>query len=197
MSLQIQRQRLIIMAASVLISTTAGVSAQSIDNTSRTEAGRLSYGGTETTQGVGLSIGKNTNYRRLALSYETSHFWEHRLSPQWGELRLSAEFGAAYWEARRVSSESMGQVTAALMLKWWATDSFYIELGTGPTLLSRSEFAQRKLSTRFQFGSNIGAGITLNKKHRLGVRYSHYSNANLKKPNQGLDIFALVYEFQF
>lgn len=149
------------------------------------------------TEGLGLSIGVNTDYRRLALTYETPHFWEHRLPAGWGSLRLSAEFGAAYWKARHVSTESMGQLTAALMMKWWTTDRFYIELGSGPTLLSKSEFANRRLSTHFQFGSNLGLGFLLNKRHRIGVRYSHYSNANIKKPNQGLDVLSLVYDFQF
>ncbi|MBP6019954.1 MAG: acyloxyacyl hydrolase [Burkholderiaceae bacterium] len=149
------------------------------------------------TQGLGLYLGYNSDYRKATLGYETPRLWGHQFQNGWGRVDLSVELGVSYWEAKRGRSESMGQVSAIPMLRWWPTDGFYVELGSGPTVMSRSEFAGRDLGTRFQFGSHLGTGLLIKKVHRIGIRYSHYSNANLKKPNPGLDLLGLTYTYQF
>lgn len=149
------------------------------------------------TQGWGLRSGFNSDYRKATLAYETPTLWAHQFQHGWGRVGLNIELGISYWEARQGRTESMGQLSAIPMLRWWPNEGFYLELGTGPTVLSRSEFADRDLGTRFQFGSYFGAGLLIQKAHRIGIRYSHYSNASIKKPNPGLDLLEVAYTYQF
>jgi lipid A 3-O-deacylase len=83
------------------------------------------------------------------------------------------------------------------MFRWWATDNFFVEAGVGATLFSRTTFANKNISTAFQFGDHIGAGFLLNKNNRIGVRISHFSNASIKRPNPGLDLVQLTYLYQY
>lgn len=148
-------------------------------------------------QGLGLQLGFNSGYRKATLAYETPALWSHRFSGDWGRLDLGVELGISYWDSRHEDPTSMWQLSAIPILRWWPHDSVYLEAGVGPTVMSRSEFAGRELGTRFQFGSYLGAGFTIQDRHRIGVRYSHYSNASIKKPNMGLDIFQLTYTYRF
>lgn len=147
-------------------------------------------------QSVGVQLGANSNYKKAMLSYEPPRLWSHQLSGA-GRLDLDVELGLAYWTSRRRAPKSLWQVSAIPFLRWWPKESLYIEVGAGPTLLSRTRFAGRELSTRFQFGSHVGAGVLFHDTHRIGLRYSHYSNANIKKPNQGLGALQLTYSHLF
>ncbi|MES2324532.1 MAG: acyloxyacyl hydrolase [Pseudomonadota bacterium] len=72
-------------------------------------------------------------------------------------------------------------------LKGW-----YAEGGIGVHLLSeRYDNDSNFLSTAFQFGDHLGAGYVFDNKWELGMRLQHFSNANIKKPNSGVD-FLLV-----
>jgi len=147
-------------------------------------------------QGVSLQAGFNSDYKRLTLAYETPALWSHRFDGG-SRLDLSVELAASYWNAKRGAPDTMWQAAATPMLRWWPRDAFYLELGVGPSMLSRSEFGGRELSTRFQFTSHFGTGIVINKAHRLGLRYTHVSNASIKKPNPGLDLVEVAYTYQF
>jgi lipid A 3-O-deacylase len=147
--------------------------------------------------GWGVQLGYNSDFRRAALVYETPPVWSHRFPDGWGRLDLDLELGVSYWDARRGKLQTMWQLSAIPILRWWPNDGFFIEAGVGPTVLTRPEFAGRDLGTRFQFGSYLGAGFMIQDRHRIGIRYSHYSNANITKPNSGLDIFQLTYAYRF
>lgn len=147
--------------------------------------------------GFGLRIGYNDNYRRLGLVYETPTWWSHRSDSGWGRLDLGAELEAAYWHSPNRDPDSMWQISATPMLRWWPTDHFFAEIGVGVTALSRTQFAGKQLGSAFQFGNHIGVGTIINDAHRVGVRYSHYSNAGIKRPNPGLDLIQLTYTYQY
>ncbi len=148
-------------------------------------------------QGWGLHLGYNPDYRQATLGYETPSLWVHQFQNGWGRVDLSVGLGVSYWEVTHGRSESMGQLSAIPTLRWWPTDAYYLEVGSGPTVLSRSEFSGRDLSTHLQFGSHVGTGFLINKAHRIGIRYTHYSNANIKKPNPGLNLLSVTYTYQF
>jgi lipid A 3-O-deacylase len=73
----------------------------------------------------------------------------------------------------------------------------YLELGLGGTYFGQTTIGPRSLSTRFQFTEWIGVGVELGDHFMVGWRYSHYSNANLKKPNDGVDIQQVVVGIRF
>lgn len=148
-------------------------------------------------QGLGLSLGYHSDYKRATIAYETPSLWGHQFNNEWGRLDLYLDLGLSYWDPKQSRAKTMGQLSAIPTVRWWPREGIFVELGSGPTLLSRSEFAGRNLSTRFQFGSRIGVGFLTKSGHQLGLRYAHFSNASIKKPNPGLDVLELAYSFRF
>ena len=115
-----------------------------------------------------------------------------------GRLDLTPEFGASYWTAD--GSRTPGhawQFSAIPMFRWWAGERFYLEAGIGATLFSTTRFANENISTAFQFGDHVGMGFLLTPNNRIGLRYSHFSNASIKRPNPGLDTVQVSYTYQF
>ncbi len=64
----------------------------------------------------------------------------------------------------------------------------YVEAGIGAAYIDDYHIAGRNLSSNFQFEDRIGIGVLID---RVDVKfgYMHYSNADLKSPNDGIDIF--------
>lgn len=76
----------------------------------------------------------------------------------------------------------------------------YVEAGIGAHLLSETSVApDQKFSTNFQFGSHLGIGIRFGKDHAfdLGARIRHLSNANIKKPNDGINFYEVRLSYWF
>jgi len=71
----------------------------------------------------------------------------------------------------------------------------YVELGIGISLLTDTTFAGKDVSTHLQFEDRLGLIFPLNAEgnHHISVRYLHYSNAGIRKPNPGLDFFSISY----
>ncbi|NYT75596.1 acyloxyacyl hydrolase [Alcaligenaceae bacterium] len=150
------------------------------------------------TSSVSLRAGLNNNYQRYELAWVSPSLWTHRFSGNWGRLDLVGEMGAAYWHADGARSpSSVWQLNAIPMLRWTLQDRFYLEVGSGPTIFSRTRFADKALSTALQFGSHVGAGVMLSSASSLGVRLSHFSNANIKKPNPGLQVIQMQYTYRY
>ncbi len=71
--------------------------------------------------------------------------------------------------------------------------TLYVEAGIGLHMIGPTSIGDRSLSSMFQFGTHLGAGIRFGEqgKYDLGYRYQHLSNAGLDSPNNGLDIHTL------
>jgi lipid A 3-O-deacylase len=68
----------------------------------------------------------------------------------------------------------------------------YAEAGIGVHLFSELyDNDDRRLATAFQFGDHIGLGYVFSNGLDLGLKYQHFSNGGIKKPNGGAD-FAVV-----
>lgn len=153
----------------------------------------------ETTQGgIGLHYGVGDHYQRAELVYETPGLQLIKFDGNWGRLDLTGEFGAAYWWASGSRSPSnVWQFNAIPMFRWWMSERFYVEAGIGATAFTSTRFADKDISTAFQFGDHIGMGFLVTPNNRLGLRYSHFSNAGIKRPNPGLNVVQLTYTYQF
>jgi lipid A 3-O-deacylase len=75
--------------------------------------------------------------------------------------------------------------------------ALYWEFGIGFSLLNKQRFAGKDLGSHYQFEDRIGLIWQLHSKTQLALRYMHYSNAGLQKPNPGLDFLALSYAYKF
>ena len=155
-----------------------------------------SSGGTQ--GGISVHYGVGDRYQRYTLNYETPSVWTTRFGGRWGRLDLTPEIGVSYWTADRPRSPGQAwQFSAIPMFRWWTSERFYIEAGVGATVLTRTRFSNRNIGSAFQFGDHIGVGFLLTPNSRVGVRYSHFSNAGIKRPNPGLDTVQLTYTHQF
>jgi len=139
----------------------------------------------------GLQYGIDSDIHRLSVNYETPVLWSHSFSRS--RLDLVGEFGVSYW---RVHGSSDGpsnawQASAIPMFQWWLTPRFFLEAGIGATVFSRTRLGEQNLGSAFQFGDHIGLGYQLNEKVRLNLRASHFSNAGIKEPNDGVNSFQL------
>lgn len=147
---------------------------------------------------IGLRLGHHGDYHNVSLYWQSAPWWSHTLDNGWGRLDLLGEVAATYWDARRGDPDSLWQAAFTPTLRWWPSSKpYYLEAGFGPTVVSRTRFADRTLSTALQFGSYAGAGVVFNTRHQLGVRFAHYSNARIKQPNRGLNIVQLEYAVRF
>lgn len=69
---------------------------------------------------------------------------------------------------------------------------FYAEAGIGAHLLSeRYDNNDKQLSTHYQFGDHLGIGYVFSNNTDVSLKIQHFSNASIKKPNDGVN-FAIV-----
>jgi hypothetical protein len=71
------------------------------------------------------------------------------------------------------------------------------ELGVSPTVLTRSAFPSKDLGFPFQFTSYAGLNLDLGSHIRLTYRIQHMSNADIAKPNPGLNLHMLGVSYLF
>ncbi|ARP91340.1 hypothetical protein CAL14_14465 [Bordetella genomosp. 9] len=148
--------------------------------------------------GVSLQMGIGERYNRATANYETPPLWNYTFGGNWGRLDLTGEVGVSYWWAHEGGHPaSAWQLSAIPMFRWWLGERFFIEGGVGPTVFNKTRFADKTISTAFQFGDHIGVGFQLTPSSRLSLRYSHFSNASIKTPNPGLDVTQLTYTHLF
>lgn len=148
--------------------------------------------------GLGLRAGMGSEAYRAEVFYQTEPFWSYELGGNWGKLTLDGEFGVAYWKARHNDeSGNAWQFTATPMLRWWMTPTFYLEGGVGPSVFSTTHVAGKQISTAFQFADQIGIGFRPSRSHDISLRFAHYSNASIKRPNPGLNSLQLNYVYRF
>jgi len=148
--------------------------------------------------GLSLSWGAGQHHQRVFLAYETPSFWTYNFSGGAGRLEAVGEFGVAHWTADgRRRASNLWQASATPFLRWWPNDYVFLEAGIGINGFTRTRFADRTISTAFQFGDHIGVGYQITRNHRFGLRFSHFSNASIKRPNQGLNVLQAGYLYQF
>ncbi len=75
---------------------------------------------------------------------------------------------------------------------------FYAEAGIGAHLLSRTyNNNDDGLSTAFQFGDHLGVGYVFDNKWEVGLKFQHFSNGGIKKPNSGVDFVVLKASYRY
>ena len=149
-------------------------------------------------QGISLRAGPGKHYQRYELAWESPTLWTYKFEGNNSRLDLLAEAGASFWNASGSREpSSVWQLSAAPFVRWSINDAFYLEAGVSANYFSRTRFADKHISTKFQFGEHIGVGAYIGENSRLGLRYSHFSNAGIKKPNPGLDVIQLLFSHQF
>jgi lipid A 3-O-deacylase len=145
---------------------------------------------------LNIQVGAWEGYRNFAVGLDTAPVWSHV-----GRSReeLVPEFGAGYSDyAGHVltSRNSLWHFGGAMFFRWYVAPTSYLEVGTGPNLFTRSLIGNHVLSTNLQFGDSVGFAHRFTEKWTLGVRYTHFSNAAIKRPDDGANFvhFVVTYD---
>jgi hypothetical protein len=152
--------------------------------------------------GVSAEFGKNGSYEMARLGAQWQ--WQSRWLDS-GSRHIGGywDLSAGQWRADAPAGQNDSLVDIGLTptLRWQANDlrGFYIEAGIGVHLLSRTSLGGRRFSTAFQFGDHLGFGYRFGAKgaYDLGVRIQHHSNADIKKPNAGMDFSQVRLQYWF
>lgn len=146
--------------------------------------------------------GNKTRLIRVGTQWEWGGKWSVsenvQLSGYW-DLNLALWRGKRYQD-RPSSKQEIGAIGFVPVFRLAPNDGLgaYVELGTGPHLLSKLyDNNRRQLSTRFQFGSHLGLGYVFSSGLDIAVRYQHYSNASIKKPNDGVNFTVIRIAYPF
>lgn len=120
---------------------------------------------------------------------------------KWGKNKIGYfsgyyELSANYWNWKNESN--FGLALSPVFAYYVNVGDFkpYIEAGIGLSYWSKTHIKTRNMSTHFHFEDRIGAGIRY-KNLDFSFRYMHYSNAGIKHPNMGIDIFIGSISYKF
>lgn len=143
--------------------------------------------------------GDDTQLVRLGIARDWQRAWftdgDWQVSGYW-----LAQIG--YWNSDRHNrdNDNLWEVglTPVLRLAPKAATGLrpYLEAGIGGHVLSDTRIGQRELSTAWQFGSHVGAGLHCGPLE-IGYRFQHLSNASIKQPNDGIDFHILTAGMRF
>ena len=146
--------------------------------------------------GIALVVGQaDSDYERAGLSLRFGPMW----SADWGNwkasLRPELELSHFRYTGAGPGPDSLNQVGGiGLLHLHYGEGRFrpYAEAGLGVSLFSREVLGGKDFSTRFQFSQHLGLGVELARRGYAGLQYSHYSNADIEKPNDGIDLHQIV-----
>lgn len=142
--------------------------------------GATSQGGLTVRAGVGLN-------------WDMS-WWESstgRLTGYW-------DAGYTYWEAGDAAGGAHSLSFAPVFVYEFGNGNIrpFVEAGIGLAVFSGTSAGDQDLGSAFNFEDRIGAGLKIGETQRVGIRATHYSNAGLKQPNDGIESYALFYSHQ-
>lgn len=145
---------------------------------------------------IEFGSGNKTKMVRLGMQWNWDRQWWRsngtHLGGYW-DLNFAHWRGEQYRDIpnTRQSINVIG-ITPVLRLQNNHLKGLYGEIGIGIRLLSEHyDNNGRQLSTKFQFSDHIGIGYVFANNLELGVKLQHFSNASIKKPNDGLNFISI------
>lgn len=153
--------------------------------------------------GIELTLKHGTegaNYARSGLGLRFAPVW----AADWGRwkstLRPEVELGHFRYTGSGTGPDSLAQggVNGVLRIHYGDNPILpYAEIGLGLSLFSRDRLGGKRFSTHFQFSQHLGVGIEFDRRWTVGWQYSHYSNADIDLPNDGIDLHQLIIGARF
>lgn len=105
----------------------------------------------------------------------------------------AAVSGWRYESYGGVGHSTLGQVSFTPVIRYTAGGGqadWFIEGGIGATYMNRIYATNdKRFSTRFNFGDQIAIGAVFGpaREYEVSLRFEHFSNADIKRPNPGED----------
>jgi lipid A 3-O-deacylase len=148
--------------------------------------------------GIEFSVGatgESTMTYRLGVQFDWDKSW---LQSDVGRLTGYWSGAYTYWDGDKRSSNNSLSFSPVLVYEF-AGDRVkpYIEAGIGVAVFAHDEIESRQLGSAFNFEDRFGFGLRFPGGHEVGIRAMHYSNAGIKKPNDGIESYALHYTMPF
>lgn len=148
-----------------------------------------------------LGPGTSAESARVALFWD----WDRRWFTE-GDWWLGGQWEGTVGTIRtRSGDDSLNNAGVSFALRlwpyhpWWAHARQFLEGGSGVNFFSQTHLGDKRISTSLQFGSFVGFGVRFgkNERYEIGYRQIHFSNANIKRPNPGLDFDELRLAYRF
>jgi lipid A 3-O-deacylase len=108
------------------------------------------------------------------------------------------EFGGGIWRLPERAGRTERFDLHATPIWRFDYARIYVDAGIGVYLLSHTINSDTaKLSTSFEFGSHVAAGVRIGERRdiRVGIALQHLSNGGIKEPNSGVDLVLLNASF--
>ena len=153
--------------------------------------------------GTSDSANVSVDLARIGVQWDWTKRWA--LGSSW-HIGGYWDLSAGYWhnDSRNRSKKSIFDLGFTPVFRLQQTNpgtvAPYMEAGIGAHYLSKSSVAdERRLGSRFQFGSHLGLGLQFGPKSAfdVGYRYQHLSNASIKQPNQGINFHQVRMQYHF
>ncbi|RQW29267.1 acyloxyacyl hydrolase [Rhodobacteraceae bacterium CH30] len=147
--------------------------------------------------GGGGAYGHSRHTASLSVLAQTAPWWQSRLQGG-SDLMLLGE-GRLSWSAR--GSDALWGGSISPLLRWQFPQAIgvlspYVQAGIGAAWFNGTHLQDTDLGSRGQFVDQLGVGLA-GKSWDLALRALHYSNADLKKPNNGLDLLELSMLYRY
>jgi hypothetical protein len=143
---------------------------------------------------VGQSFRSDTDFDRVELVASWSLPWRWERPSGWViESRALASVGAlrARGDTSALVSLGVGANFDSPSGRW------RFEAGLRPTLLEDDDYGGYQVGGRVHFTSHVGVTLQLTNNFGIGYRLSHLSNAELDRPNPGVDTQQLALVLRF
>jgi lipid A 3-O-deacylase len=145
--------------------------------------------------------GDSTDLGRIAVQWNWNKRWfqgaEWHVGGYW-DLGLGYwhNYNAAFWQNSNITEIGL---TPVFRLQRNELKGVYLEAGIGVHLLSETQIGAKQFSTAFQFGDHLGAGYRFGTRGAwdLSYRFQHLSNADIKKPNNGINFSQARLQYHF
>ncbi len=145
---------------------------------------------------VSLLAGYYDGYHNLTAAWQSDALWTHALDTGHVDLRVEASAGRAFGPAGQPGAP-LWHIGLTPFVDWWFQPGTALEAGIGANLFSGVHIGSKSISTAYQFGDSIGLYHRLaHTPWGIGVRFTHYSNADIKRPNPGQNYLQLRLSYE-
>lgn len=140
--------------------------------------------------GVGQTSDSTMTYR-LGMQFDWDKSW---LQSDVGRLTGYWSGAYTYWDGDKTASNHSLSFSPVLVYEFAGQNiKPYVEAGIGIAVFANTEYEDNKLGSAFQFEDRFGFGLRFAGGHEVGIRATHYSNAGISNPNDGVESYALHY----
>lgn len=128
------------------------------------------------------------NTAALKLEIDRAYSLE-RWHPQ---LSLRLATGALLLSSDAGNGNAAWLITPALRYTFTGERRVFLEAGVGASVFLDTQVEDQQLSTAFQFEDRLALGMPF-ADGELNASITHYSNAGIRRPNDGFEVFAIGY----